>query len=134
MLGLFRKNASAAKGTDASPVSVNSNTDTATHPASLDTAISLTEELLMYEFSESDIRHHAEALIEGPIPFTTEELALCTALHFFRQSEYHDRLYNAQLFARMTMMSWQEAGLVSRLIGECFENTVYLRFKAPKAA
>lgn len=134
MLGFFRKNADANAGTDAPLISVNTHADNTSSPASFDEAIALAGELLMFEFSDAEITHHARALADGPIPFSTEELALCTALHFFRQAENHDKLYNAQLFARMTMMSWQEQGQVSQLIAQCFENTIYTRFRPDEAA
>lgn len=47
------------------------------------------------------VRKQGIDLAEGPIPYSTHDLALSIALNFFKQPEYIPRLFNAQLLARM---------------------------------
>ena len=98
--------------------------------ASVEEAIRLaSEDLLMGNVQESEIRSVAEDLNAGPIPYSTHDLALSIALNFFKRPEYMPRLQMAQLFARLKMGKWLEAGFVAPMLVESFENVLYKLYK-----
>jgi hypothetical protein len=100
--------------------------------ADLEQAISLASELLMGAVAEQELRSHAIALNDGPIPYSTHDLALSVALNFFKQPEYIPHLFDAQLLARMTAPQWFQGGLVVRPLAESFEEVLYTRYKLYK--
>ena len=46
------------------------------------------EELLMGNIDSSEVTQLAEDLASGPIPYSTQDLALSVALNFFQQPKY----------------------------------------------
>lgn len=71
----------------------------------------------------------AQGLRDGEMPYSTEDLALATALNFFRRDELKGSLSAVQLLARMQMIEWAQAGKVNLMLVQVFEDTLYKRFK-----
>ena len=71
----------------------------------------------------------AQGLRSGEMPYSTEDLALATALNFFRRDELKGSLSAVQLLARMQMIEWVHAGKVNLTLVQVFEDTLYKRFK-----
>lgn len=97
--------------------------------ADVEQAISLANDLLMGGVSEQDVRRQAIALDEGPILYSTHDLALYVALNFFKQPEYIQQLFSAQLLARMKALEWYQAGLVVPMLLKSFEDVLYKLYK-----
>jgi hypothetical protein len=76
------------------------------------------------------VRKKAEELFAGPIPYSTNDLALSVALAFFKDPRNFDRLKDAQLIARVQLLQWVEARNVAKPLAIAFENTLYERFKS----
>lgn len=97
--------------------------------ANVEQAIVLANELLMGVISEPAVRRQAIALNEGPVPYSTHDLALSVALNFFKQPEHIPQLFTAQLMARMKALEWQQAGLVVPMLLQSFEHVLYKLYK-----
>lgn len=94
--------------------------------AVLDAAIQLAyEELLDGNVEEEEVREVAAALDSGPIPYSTQDLALSSALNFFKQSDRQADLQHAQLSARLTALEWAAEGKVCPMLLQAFEGTLY---------
>ena len=87
------------------------------------------EELLQGLVSTQDIKQLASALDEGPIPYSTHDLAISVALSFFREPDRHDILKDAQLLARVKALEWAKEQKVAKLILKTFEDDLYERYK-----
>lgn len=97
--------------------------------ANLKQAIQLASELLVGHVDERSISRQAIALSDGPIPYSTHDLALSTALNFFRQPAYFKQLFEAQLFARMKLLEWLEQGCIAPALAKSFEDVLYNLYK-----
>ncbi len=97
--------------------------------ANLSVAIDLAGELLMGQVPEKEISIIGTKLESGPIPYSTHDLALSIALHFFKDTKYIPNLSAAQLMARMTMLEWLEQNKVAPLLVKSFEDTLYNLYK-----
>ena len=97
--------------------------------ANLSTAIDLAGELLMGQVPEKEISIIGTKLESGPIPYSTNDLALSIALNFFKDPQYMSNLGAAQLMARMTMLDWLEQNKVAPMLVKSFEDTLYKLYK-----
>ena len=97
--------------------------------ADVERAISLANELLMGVVEQQHVRRQAIDLADGPIPYSTHDLALSVALDFFKQPEYIPLLSTAQLLARMKALQWHKEGLVVQPLVKTFEGVLYSRYK-----
>lgn len=87
------------------------------------------DDLLVGVIDEKEVSRQAIELNDGPIPYSTHDLALSVALHFFKQPENIPRLFEAQLLARMKMLEWLKEGLVAPMLVQSFENVLYKLYK-----
>jgi hypothetical protein len=87
------------------------------------------EDLLMRNVDEADVRAVAQELGASPIPYSTHDLALSVALNFFKRPECKPRLQTAQMFARMKMLEWFQAGFVVQVLAKGFEDVLYKDYK-----
>jgi hypothetical protein len=69
----------------------------------------------------------ANDLYAGPIPYSTHDLAVSVALRLFKDvpPEHREKLFDAQLAARLTVLEWAKAGKVVRPLLQAFEETLY---------
>jgi uncharacterized protein (DUF2267 family) len=96
--------------------------------ADVETAIQLAyEDLLLDTISKEEIRQIATSLSEGPIPYSTHDLAISVALYFFKRipAEDHEILFEVQLHARMKALGWAKEGKVVAPVLQIFEDTLY---------
>lgn len=98
--------------------------------ARLTEAIQLTyEDLLMKQVRKEEIAKVASDLYDGPIPYSTHDLALSVALNFFKRPDLVPVLFEAQLVARLTATLWlMEKKAVAPLV-EAFEKKLYELYK-----
>lgn len=92
-------------------------------------AVEIAKELLMGIIDEEEIRRQAISLNDGPIPYSTHDLALSIALDFFKKPENVSQLFEAQLITRMKMGEWLEQGLVAPVLVRSFEDVLYDTYK-----
>ena len=98
--------------------------------ANVEEAIALAEkDLLGGVVDQPSIREQALALSSGPIPYSTQDLALAVALHFFKQPQLVPHLGQAQLMARLCAMQWLQGGLAVAVLVKSFEDTLYTMYK-----
>lgn len=97
--------------------------------AKLSESVDLANELLMGVVSEREILAVATQLSNGPIPYSTHDLALSVALNFFKDPARIPTLGTAQLMARMSMLEWIQEKKVAPMLAESFENTLYKLYK-----
>ncbi len=97
--------------------------------ANLTEAIGLARNLLTGIVDEKDLRLIGVQLHEGPIPYSTHDLALSIALNFFKNPEYIQRLKTAQLTTRMTMQDWLDKKKVIPMLVESFEASLDKAYK-----
>jgi len=83
----------------------------------------------MNQVSNEKISRLAQELYQGPMPYSTHDLALSVALHFFKDTEYADQLRSAQLMARLLTLEWFQEGKVAPLLMKSFEETLYKMYK-----
>lgn len=87
------------------------------------------ENLLGRVVPQSEVADVAKQLRHSEMPYSTEDLALVTALNFFSRDELKSRLASVQLQARMQMLTWLQEGRVNPMLVQAFEHTLYTRFK-----
>ena len=87
------------------------------------------EELLLKAVSASDVLALTKSLFNGPIPYSTHDLAVSVSLHFFKNPEMLMRLREAQLNARLTVLEWAKEGKVVGVIAATFEDVLYNRYR-----
>lgn len=128
MFGLFSKKKKPQNALDEFIFAVYGNPPPAKR-ANVGKAVELANELLMGKIDEKDVSRQAIALNDGPIPYSTHDLALSVALNFFKQPENVSRLFEAQLLARMNMLEWLQSGLVAPMLVQSFESVLYKIYK-----
>lgn len=98
--------------------------------ADVEEAIALAgADLLCGVVDQQIIRKQAIDLSSGPIPYSTQDLALAIALHFFKQPQLVPKLGQAQLMARLCAMHWLQSGLAVPVLVKSFEDTLYTMYK-----
>jgi hypothetical protein len=98
--------------------------------ANLTAAIKLADEDLLCGLVEIElVTQHATELNNGPIPYSTHDLALSVALAFFKDTNNIKILNDAQMLARLSALSWLDEGKVAPLLVQSFENTLYMLYK-----
>ena len=98
--------------------------------ADVNSAIQLAhQELLGGAISNREVSDVAAALSSGPIPYSTHDLALSVALHFFKQEDRIEHLQGAQMNARLLALEWaKDKKVVPMLLGS-FEDTLYRLYR-----
>lgn len=97
--------------------------------ANLSDAIDLASDLLMGQVPEKEISILGAKLESGPIPYSTNDLALSIALNFFKDPKYIPNLGMAQMMARMTMLEWLQENKVAPILVKTFEDALYELYK-----
>ena len=77
----------------------------------------------------TEVERQARELFSGLMPYTTHDLALSTAISFYKKAELTSELASQQLMARMTVLEWLNEGEVQPLLVESFENDLYTLYK-----
>jgi hypothetical protein len=87
------------------------------------------QELLLGLVEIHEVRRIAVDLNQGPLPYSTEDLALATALNLFRQPDRVMTLKRAQLAARMKALDWLQKGKAAPMVVKVFEDNLYKIYK-----
>lgn len=96
--------------------------------ADLSEAISLaSENLLDGVFKREAVTRMAIDLYNGPVPYSTHDLAAAVALAILRKVpiEQREQLGGTQIKARQTVVSWLVEGKVVPLLAKTFEDALY---------
>src|ERR1700676_2797092 len=64
------------------------------------------EELLCEIIDYSDLHVLAKKLFDGPMPYSTHDLAISVSLNFFKDANLFDDLKEAQIAARLQLLNW----------------------------
>jgi len=128
MFGLFSKKQKPKNALDEFIFAIYGNPPPAKR-ANVGQAVELANELLLGVIDEKEVGRQAIALNDGPIPYSTHDLALSVSLNFFKQPENVPQLFEAQLLARMKMLEWLQSGLVAPMLVQSFESVLYKVYK-----
>jgi len=96
--------------------------------ANVATAVALAkDQLLLARFAEKEIATLAAALNDGPMPYSTHDLAVSVALGLLKSvpKEARKDMFDVQLKARLTVGTWARQGKVTNLLAQAFERTLY---------
>jgi hypothetical protein len=79
----------------------------------------------------AEVREIATELYNGPMPYSTHDLAVATAMNLFRGAnrDRHEELARIQLLSRMTVLDWVKARKLNPLIAKTFEDSLYKLYK-----
>lgn len=98
--------------------------------ADLSAAITLAyEQLLAERIPLQEVERLTTNLFNGPMPFSTHDLAASSALAFFQTPKYFSVLSECQIDARRCILDWLKAGEITPTIGIVFEETLYRDYK-----
>jgi hypothetical protein len=103
--------------------------------ANLGEAIQLSYEVLLSKKIDiSAVRTIATELYDGPLPYSTHNLAVAAALNLFRRAnnEQHQKLERIQTSSKMTVLEWMKEKKVAPLLAKTFEDTLHELFKHPR--
>jgi hypothetical protein len=128
MFGLFNKKKKPENALDELIFAVYGNPPPPKR-ANVSQAVGLANELLLDIIDEKEVSNNAIALNDGPIPYSTHDLALSIALNIFKQPQHIPQLFEAQLLARMRMVEWLQDGLVAPMLAKSFEDVLYRIYK-----
>ena len=128
MFGLFKRKLEPKNTLDTLIFTIYGNPPPAKR-ANVGQAVALATDLLAGSIAESEIAKQAIALNDGPIPYSTHDLALAIAMSFLQKPENVPLLFSIQLLVRMKMLEWVKAGLVAPLLAQSFEGVLYKLYK-----
>ncbi len=98
--------------------------------ADLERSITIAHEDLLFErVPLSEVKRKADELFEGPIPYSTHDLAVSTALAFFKAPEYVPALVECQIPARLRVSNWAKDRKVVSPLAKNFEEVLYAVYK-----
>jgi len=98
--------------------------------ADLEQSITLAhKEILFGQVPLTEVKRAAGELLQGPIPYSTHDLAVSAALVFFKKPECVPMLTECQIPARMQVLNWTMEGKVVRPLAESFEAALYKLYK-----
>jgi hypothetical protein len=130
MFGLFSKKKKPKTALDSFIFTLYGNPPPPAGRANLDEAVTLAFESLLGSLIEKEVvRKHASELHAGQIPYTTHDLALSTAIYFFKDVQCISKLQAVQIFARMEALEWCQSGLLHQELLRIFENDLYKLYK-----
>ena len=89
------------------------------------------DDLLGGAFDKAAVSRIATELSQGPMPYSTHDLAASVALSVFKQVPPADRsrLMTVQMMARLTNSQWAKEGKVNKTLAMAFEQTLYRDYK-----
>jgi hypothetical protein len=94
--------------------------------ADLERSITLAHEDLLFErVPLTEVQRVAGELIQGPIPYSTHDLAVSTALGFFKAPEFMRAVEECQIFARTRVVNWAKDGKVVSPLAQSFEEVLF---------
>jgi hypothetical protein len=91
--------------------------------------VAANDELLLGLIGREQVEKIAAGLHNGPVPYSTEDLALSTALNFYRQPDKVLTLKQAQLMARMRALEWLQERKAAPVLVKIFEDSLYKIYK-----
>ena len=98
--------------------------------ADLERSVTIAHEDLLFErVPLSEVKRVAGELFQGPIPYSTHDLAVSTALAFFKAPEFVPVLTECQIPARLRVANWTKAGKVVGPLAQSFEAVLYRAYK-----
>jgi hypothetical protein len=91
------------------------------------------EDLLFECIALPEVKRLAGELFQGPIPYSTHDLAVSTALAFFKAPEFIPVLTECQIPARLRVVNWAKDGKVVGPLAQSFEAVLYRVYKPGQA-
>ena len=104
-----------------------------TQPADLKQSIFVAHEMLLCRAVPLvDVEQLARDLYDGPMPYSTLDLAVATSLAFYKKTDFFPALEPYQMMARLHVLNWVKDGKILPLLAKAFEDTLYREYK-PRA-
>jgi hypothetical protein len=103
-----------------------------TKTANLQEAIELSNETLLGKAVDiAEVRTIAAQLYNGPMPYSTHDLAVATSLNLFKSAKgaRRERFKDIQILARMVVLGWVKEKKVTQMLAWAFEETLYEMYK-----
>jgi hypothetical protein len=95
-------------------------------PADLERSITIAHEDILFErVPLQEVKRVAGELFRGPIPYSTHDLAVSTALAFFKAPEFVAVLKECQVPARLRVANWAKDGKVVGPLAQSFEAVLH---------
>lgn len=85
--------------------------------------------LLREQIPRTEVGRLTTNLFNGPMPFSTHDLAASAALAFFQEPKYFSILTDCQLEARACVLEWLRAREITPAIAIVFEEALYRDYK-----
>lgn len=104
--------------------------------ANLIVAIKIAHTKLLFGIVDlKEVTQIATSLFNGPMPYSTHDLAVATTMNLFRSadSERQKDLQEVQIDAKLEVLGWVKERKVAPIIAKSFEDTLYNMFKEPTA-
>jgi len=102
--------------------------------ADLDVSVHMAYTLLEHRVDAHVVSDTAQRLFEGPIPYSTHDLAVATALRFLKDPQLQDKLKDVQWDVRRRVGQWQKEGKVDALLADSFEAVLTARYDTSRAS
>jgi hypothetical protein len=110
-------------------VKLASNSHVPKTTANLDDAIRLADQtLLQQRIALTSVVEKAKQLFNGPMPYSTHDLAVATALGYLKDPELLQTLRDVQSNARNEVARWQREGRLIPMLAETFEAVLESRY------
>jgi len=98
--------------------------------ADLERSVTIAHEDLLFELvALPEVKRIAGELFRGPIPYSTHDLAVSTALAFFKAPGFVPVLTECQIPARLRVVNWAKDGKVVGALAQSFEAVLYRVYK-----
>ena len=99
--------------------------------ADLERAVTIAHEDLLCEVVPvTEVQRLASGLFAGPMPYSTHDLSVATAMSFFKDPALIEHLKGEiQIGARLRVLNWMKAGKVAPGVLKIFEDTLYRVYK-----
>jgi hypothetical protein len=98
--------------------------------ADLERSVTIAHEDILFErVPLPEVKRVAGELFQGPIPYSTHDLAVSTALAFFKQPKFAPALAECQIPARLRVVNWAKDGKVVAPLAQSFEAVLYRVYK-----
>jgi hypothetical protein len=110
-------------------VKLASNNHAPKKTANLDDAIRLADQtLLQQRIPLTSVVEKAKQLFNGPMPYSTHDLAVATALGYLKDPELLQTFRDVQSNARNEVARWQREGRLNPMLAETFEAVLESRY------
>ena len=77
----------------------------------------------------AEVEQLAKNLYNGPMPYSTHDLAVATALAFYKNKNFFSALEPHQVMARFQVLNWARERKIVPMLAKAFEDTLYKMYQ-----